>query len=141
LEAPESFQHHAGLLDKEIRKLGAKTIFYMTWANRHRPETQATIADAYATAAKKLNADLAPVGNAWGNVRRLNPEFDLYLDDGRHANPAGSYLTACVFYSTLFKTPPVGLPGTLRAQGEKLVDLNENQALFLQKVASESDTT
>ena len=141
LEAPESFQHHAGLLDKEIRKLGAKTIFYMTWANRHRPETQATIADAYATAAKKLNADLAPVGNAWGNVRRLNPEFDLYLDDGQHANPAGSYLTACVFYSTLFKTPPVGLPGTLRAQGEKLVDLNENQALFLQKVASESDTT
>lgn len=141
LEAPESFQHHAGLLDKEIRKLGAKTIFYMTWANRHRPETQAIIADAYAKVAKRLNAHLAPVGNAWGNVRRMNPGLNLYHEDGRHANPAGSYLTACIFYSILFETTPAGLPGTLRAEGNKLVELNENQALFLQKVASESVTT
>jgi hypothetical protein len=71
-------------------------------------------------------------------VRRMDPELDLYHEDGRHANPAGSYLTACVFYSILFKTTPEGLPGILGADRKKLVDLDGNQALFLQKAAFES---
>ena len=41
LEEPDSFVHHAGLLDKEIKKQDAKTVLYMTWANRERPEDQA----------------------------------------------------------------------------------------------------
>ena len=140
LEALESFQQHAGLLDQEIKNQGAETILYMTWANRHRPETQALITDAYIKTAKILNAVLAPVGTVWEKARRMDPGIDLYHQDGRHANPVGSYLTACVFYSLLFKTSPEGLPGTLFAGGKTLVDLNENQAEFLNKAAFESDT-
>jgi len=139
LEEPESFQLHAGLLDKEIRQQGAETVLYMTWANRHRPETQAAIADAYAKAAERLNAVLAPVGTVWHKVRRMDPGFELYHKDGRHANPAGSYLAACVFYALLFKTSPEGLPGNLWADGKKLVELENNQTLLLQKAAFASD--
>ena len=78
---------------------------------------------------------MAPVGNVWAQVHRLDPLFDLYHADGRHANPVGSYLTACVFYSVLFKTSPQGLPGILHGEGKKLVSLDEQQALFLQTAA------
>lgn len=135
LEEPESFREHTALLDGEIRKQGAKTILYMTWANRHRPETQAMITDAYTGMADRLKALLAPVGVVWERARRIKPEIDLYHEDGRHASPVGSYLTACVFYAMLFKKSPEGLSGALSAGGEVLVDLDENDALFLQKIA------
>ena len=135
LEEPESFREHAALLDGEIRKQGAETVLYMTWANRHRPETQGLITDAYSKMAKRLKAVLVPAGAVWEKARRMKPAVDLYHEDGRHANPAGSYLTACVFYATLLKKSPEGLPGALAAEGEKLVDLDENEALFLQKAA------
>ncbi len=83
----------------------------MTWADRIRPETQAVLADAYTKMAQELGAILAPVGLAWEAVLRVDPDFDLHHQDGRHANPIGSYLTACVFYSVLFNTSPEGLPG------------------------------
>ncbi|MEE4261825.1 MAG: hypothetical protein V2I56_03985 [Desulfobacteraceae bacterium] len=138
LEEPESFEHHAGLLDSEIRKQEARTILYMTWANRTRPESQAALAKIYARMAQGLGAILAPVGLAWEAVYRIEPDFDLHHRDGRHANPAGSYLTACVFYSILFNTSPEGLPGTFYHNGKMRLDLDKDQALLLQRVAWET---
>ena len=138
LEEPDSFARHAGLLEAEIRKQDAKVIFYMTWANRLRPETQAVLADTYAKMAQELGAILAPVGLAWEAVLRVDPDFDLHHQDGRHANPIGSYLTACVFYSVLSNTSPEGLPGTFCFKGKMRVDLEKDKALLLQKVAWET---
>lgn len=138
LEALESFENHAELLDAEIRKQGAGTVFYMTWANRSRPDTQIVLAEAYAGIAQKLSAILAPVGLAWEAIHRIAPEFDLHHRDGRHANPAGSYLTACVFYSVLFNTSPEGLPGDFFYNDKQWLDLKKEQALLLQKVAWET---
>jgi hypothetical protein len=135
LEEPDSFARHAGLLDAEIRKQDARTIFYMTWANRTRPDTQAVLADAYEKMAQELGAILAPVGIVWEAVHRIEPALELYHPDGRHANPVGSYLTACVFYSVLFNTSPEGLPGAFSFKAKKRVDLARDQALFLQKTA------
>ncbi len=138
LEEPASFERHAGLLNAEINKQGAGTIFYMTWANRTRPETQAVLAEAYTRIARKLGALLAPVGLAWEALYRIEPDFDLHHQDGRHANPAGSYLTACVFYSLLFNSSPEGLAGNFYYKGKMRLDLTKNQALLLQKVAWET---
>jgi len=138
LEEPESFARHAELLDAEIRKQDARTIFYMTWANRKRPVDQAVLADVYSMTARKLGALLAPVGLAWEAVHRIDPGFDLHHPDGRHANPVGSYLTACVFYSVLFNTSPEGLPGAFSFKGKKRVDLEKDMALLLQKTAWET---
>lgn len=138
LEEPDSFVHHAGLLNSEIRKQGAEIIFFLTWANRNRPETQSVLTEAYAKMVKELGAILAPVGLAWEAVHRVKPDFDLHHRDGRHSNPAGSYLAACVFYSILFNTSPEGLPGTFCFKGKKRLGLKNELALLLQKVAWET---
>ena len=135
LEEPDSFARHARLLDAEIRQQDVRTIFYMTWAKRARPETLAVLAEKYAKIAQELGAVLAPVGLAWEALHRIEPELDLYHPDGRHANPMGSYLTACVFYGVLFNTSPEGLPGTFFHKGKKCLDLEKKEALLLQKVA------
>ena len=43
-------------------------------------------------------------------MRTLRPDIQLYDKDGSHPSPAGTYLTACVFYTVLSKKSPVGLP-------------------------------
>ena len=135
LEEPDLFTRHARLLDAEIQKQGAKTVLYMTWANRGRPHTQETLTAAYTNLAEELNATLAPVGIAWETVHRLAPDFDLYHRDGRHANPAGSYVAACVFYAVLFNTNPEGLTGAFSYKDKKRLDLEYDKAVLLQKAA------
>jgi hypothetical protein len=135
LEEPESFKKYAGLLDKEIRMQGARTLFFMTWANRSRPDTQKVLTQAYRMTARRLQAGLAPVGLAWETVRMMDPSLELYHQDGRHASPTGSYLTACVFYSVVCKTSPEGLPGSFFFKNKMWVDLEKERASLLQKTA------
>ena len=141
LEELDSFTRHAGLLDAEIRKQNAKTMLFLTWAKRSRPDTQAVLADAYKMTANKLHAVLAPVGPAWKAIHRIDPDFELYHQDGRHANPVGSYLTACVFYSVLFNTSPQGLPGSVYFKDQMWVNLGKERVLLLQKTAWETVST
>ena len=138
LDAPDSFALHAGLLDGEIRRRGAKTILFLTWANRSRPETQADLTEAYERTAHKLDATLAPVGKAWEAIHRVAPAVELHHRDGRHANAAGAYLTACVFYAVLFDTSPVGLPASVYIKGKIRPDPDKVRASLLQKTAWET---
>ena len=137
LEERASFESHARMLDGEIKKQGAQTVFFLTWALKSEPETQALLAEAYGHVAAELGAKSAPVGLAWERAHQSDPELNLYHSDGRHANPAGAYLTACVFYSVLFGSNPEGLPGTLFIRGKDRVNLEKDKALFLQKAAFE----
>jgi hypothetical protein len=137
LEERKSFEAHARLLNQEIISQGAKTVFYMTWALKSEPQTQAELAKVYSDMATEFGAKLAPVGLAWQKTHRSDPERDLFHPDGRHANPIGAYLTACVFYAVLLGESPEGLPGRLFIKGKNRVDLDKDQARFLQKIAFE----
>jgi hypothetical protein len=138
LEELESFQVHARRLDEEIRRQGAKTVFYMTWAKKDHPQSQKIIADAYGHIATELGAVLAPVGLAWEKAQALDEELNLHHIDDRHANPSGAYLSACVFYAVFFNASPEGLPATLQIEGKIRLDLAEDRAGFLQKIAYET---
>ena len=138
LEDLDSFQKHARLLDAEIKKLGAATILYMTWANQSRPDSGIVLADAYRRMANELDAYLAPVGLAWANAQKISSEKALHHQDGRHASPVGAYLTACVFYSVVSNKSPVGLPASFFIEGKMRPDQDEAQSLLLQKVAWET---
>lgn len=46
---------------------------------------------------------IAPVAQAWELAARMNPKLVLTASDGLHFSPLGSYLSACVIYSTLFR--------------------------------------
>ncbi len=137
LEDPEGFLRHARLLDADIRGAGARTVFFMTWARRNRPGELAVIAAAYRRAADACGAVLAPVGLAWQRALAEDPKCRLYHPDGRHAAPAGAYLTACVFFTLLCGASPVGLPGRIHAQGKLRVDLTPEQAGCFQRIAFE----
>ncbi len=140
LEDKASMFKYARLLDAEIKKRGAKTVFYLTWAKRKRPQTQKLLTDAYSQISQELSAILAPVGPAWERSLNADPALRLHHSDDRHAGPAGSYLTACVFYAVLYRSSPEGLPGTLHLNDRELVNLAEDKARFLQQIAFETVT-
>ena len=101
LEQKERMYEHVRLLDKEIKLNGARTVLFITWARRDRPETQAMLNAAYGAIAEELGALVAPVGPAWQIARQRAPDLQLHEEDGSHPTPEGSYLTACVLYMTL----------------------------------------
>lgn len=100
-----------------------QTIFYMTWGRKNGDASncaayppvctflgmQQQLENRYVQMANDNNAIVAPVGEAWKNVIATNPAFDLYQADESHPSLYGSYLTACVFYATIYKRSPVGL--------------------------------
>jgi hypothetical protein len=121
-------------LDAEVRKHGARTILFMTWAGRDRPEMLERVVEAYEELARESDAIVAPVGLAWGNARDALPTLDLYAQEGIHPTPAGSYLTACVFFSTIFGASPEGLGRRIVLGDEVLVDLSPELAGELQSI-------
>ena len=135
IEARDRMSEYARRFDAEIRKSGARTVFYMTWARRHKPEMQDELSAAYRAAARELGAQVAPVGEAWRLAFSRNPSLVLHEDDGSHPNPKGAYLTACVFFSALFGASPAGLPRVVQVEGRAVVQVAEAEARFLQEVA------
>lgn len=99
---------YARLLNGEIKKVGAKTVLFTTWARRSAPEEQARITAATKQLGKELDAIVAPVGPAWEKCREIG-KLQLHNRDGSHPNPLGTYVAACVFYGLLSGTTPVGL--------------------------------
>jgi hypothetical protein len=158
INSPKMFHEYARLFNAEIVKAGAKTVFFLTWARQDRPHTQALLTDAYLSIAKELKAIVAPVGIAWQKAARKNGRVALHQKDLSHPTPAGSYLAACVLYSTVCGKSPVGLTtvvvgnaidaGGRLASGQdadgngndkvQLVTLTRSEALLLQRVARET---
>ena len=138
LEALESMHYHARLFDAEIKKKNAQTVFFMTWANRKKPETQKIITEAYEAIAADLKAVLAPVGLVWERKIKLDPELVLHAKDNRHANPLGAYLTACVFYSVFFGATPEGLPWVESEKDKKSISIEPDKLRQLQRIAFEA---
>ena len=99
---------------------------------------QREITEEYSDLAKKTGAKVAPVGIAWENALKANPDLILHTEDKSHPNPVGSYLAACVFYSTFYQASPGSLTGKIEVDGEKIVELQDENALSLQSIAWEA---
>lgn len=135
-------------LAAQASAVGARPLFYMTWSRQANLAAQGHLTQAYARIASELGAALAPVGVAWERVRRERPELVLYAEDGQHPGPAGSYLSACVLFASIFHQPCTGAPSALSgapwtgasfdtSNQETLVSLPEDTARYLQQVGSE----
>ena len=70
---------------------------------------QDTITTAYMEIATLIGADLAPVGEAFRFSRQRNPTVALHEPDGFTPTLAGSYLTACVIFTQIYQSSPVGI--------------------------------
>lgn len=118
-----------------IDDAGAKPVLYMTWAEKDKPWNQREMTDSYTALAAQSGALLCPAGECWRALAASHPEIDLYGADGAHANPAGSYLTACAFYAALFGRSPVGLSGVVRHGSGTVCDIPRHIASVLQEIA------
>ena len=97
-------------------------VFYMTWGRQNGDADncasfpfmcsydgmQQGLRDNYVALAQWNDAYTAPVGAAWKQVRDTHPLINLYQADGSHPSVEGTYLAACVFYSTIFQESCVG---------------------------------
>jgi len=116
-------EKHSNLLKKN----GIEPALMMTWAYKDKPEMISQLAQEYTVAGNKNNVLVMPVGLAYAYSTKVHPEIDLYTSDKRHPSKAGTYLSACVMYASVFQTSPVGNSYTF--------DLDTNIALNLQKIA------
>jgi hypothetical protein len=131
---PQQLFTYARKLNGEIKKSGAHTVFFMTWAHRDKPQMLAGVVQAYSTIAAELDAAMAPVGLAWQRALQERPSLALHTSDHSHPLPTGTYLTACVFYATLTGRSPLGL------STGGLTQVTPEEAHFLQRIAWETVT-
>lgn len=107
-----------------------ETIFYMTWGRKYGDQQncavypmvctyegmQQRLRHSYLQMAEDNRALVAPAGMAWYKSRSIDSLINLWSGDNSHPSIEGTYLTACVFYSTIFRKSPVGLSYSPLAQ-------------------------
>jgi hypothetical protein len=94
-----------------IRADGATPVLFETWGYRNGDRRNVPT-DSYdamqerldrgvSRVAKEINARVAPVGEAWRYALSRRPNLSLWAGDGKHPSKLGTYLAACVFYTTV----------------------------------------
>ena len=58
---------------------------------------QGEITSVYSKLAKEKGAEIVPVGTAWQIARKVRPDASLYIADGSHPSPLGTFLSACIW--------------------------------------------
>lgn len=103
-------------LKPRIEAAGAKTVLFMTWAPygyskdysmyknvvKGRENYQKQVQEIYETTAKEANALVVPAGLSVTKADKADIVKRLLRRDGSHPNYAGSYVTACTIFKTLF---------------------------------------
>ena len=126
----------ARTLVRQIAAVGARPIFFMTWAHQDGlPEynlqdyktMQFQIDIGYMGIAQELSARVAPVGYAWLLAEGQNPQLNPWQADGSHPSVQGTYLAACVFYAVIFRQSPDGL--------SYQAGLTKETATFIQEIS------
>ena len=107
---------------------GATMVLFMTWARKHEPENQKLLTDSYDSIGKELAATVVPVGSAWREMLEKQGTPELHAEDGSHPTLAGSYLAACVFYTTLFD-------GDLKDLETEVEGLSHEEGRLLRQIA------
>lgn len=131
-ETKSYFVASAQKMTKIAHQAGSKVVYFMTWANRDKPEDTQKLAEAYIDIAEKTGGYVAPIGLAFANTMKAHPDINLYHSDGSHPSLEGTYLSACVLFSVLYNQSPVG--GALPVDSK----MTAETAAILQKSAWET---
>lgn len=105
----------AGALVERAATVGARVIFFETWAHRGGnrqvghgsfDSMQAAISATYSDLATRFAGEVAPAGQAWRAHFMSGSTIPLHADDGSHPTVAGSYLAAAVIAATISEAEP-----------------------------------
>lgn len=118
-------------------------LFYDTWGRRDGDamwdsintfeKMNQRLYNSYERFADLHSGKISPVGIGFEHIKNDVDSpigfTDLYVGDGSHPTPHGTYLAACLFYEVIFD---------LSAEGNTYLPdgLSESQAMYLQSVAS-----
>ena len=128
----DPFDEFVRLFHSEIRATGARTVLFMAWPyERLGWISLESIAEAHHRIGAELGLPVAPVGLALRRSLEARPGLPMLGPDGEHESLHGTYLAACVIYSTVFEANPVGLP--YHPEG-----VSAEEAAFLQTIAWQS---
>ena len=118
-----------------IAERGGKVALYMphAYVAPHKLADPANVQknrDFYVALGNDLNALVIPVGLAFAEAYKRNPELKLHKSyDGSHPSRAGTYLAAATAYASIYNRTPVG--NTFDAFDE----VDPETRLMLQQVA------
>ena len=114
-----------------------KVIYFLPWSSKNGffkgaksytyEEAQKLLCDGTVEIAKRLGIMVAPVGWAWQKVIADRPDISMFSWDGSHPAPQGSYLSACVYFVTIFQESVVDNP--------YIVLIDQKTANYLEDVA------
>ena len=100
----------------------SQAMYFMTWGRQvGDPQWDSIntfykmnnrLRNAYVRIADSANASVAPVGVAWKYIIDNHPTINLYSPDGSHPSLAGTYLSACTFYASVYRKNSSGAPYT-----------------------------
>jgi hypothetical protein len=116
-----------------------ETILFMPWAYKDGQYWEESDPDDYKQMqlkvyknsilmAKEFDFKIAPVGWAWDKIVNAEEGIELFQQDLTHPTVEGSYLTACVIFSTLFREELKNNPYTN--------NISKDIAEYLQSVAT-----
>lgn len=111
-----TYAHKLDSLFKAYNPNG-KVIFFMTWGYRYGDADNCTFYPPFCTyssmsqelynnyrqMALDFQSSVAPIGAAWRYSINLDSNYVLHSSDNSHPSYDGSYLAACVLYSSIFK--------------------------------------
>lgn len=123
------------LVDRASRH-GSKAVLYQTYANNNPIgylQLQEKISRSYHYAGNLTHTAVAPVGDAWLQAYHDDPNPGLHTGDDVHPTIKGAYLSACVFYATLFCNSPIGAwypAGISSTEATYLQQLAHNQVFL-----------
>ena len=105
--------------------------WYQNWTDTYE-DMQIHIYNNTLQYSEEIGFEIAPVGWAWYAVlEEYNyPLHYLHMSDWNHPSLKGSYLMACVIYSTVFQESTVGIPYH--------AGIPEEEAVYFQTVASDT---
>ena len=98
-----------------IRRKNPSTaiLLYMTWGYKEGMKTNSNansfykmytlLKNEYLRFADIYTVAITPVGETWKNIREVYPSLNLYEEDNFHPNNYGSYISACTFYTAIFR--------------------------------------
>ena len=113
LDERKDFSLKAKAMIEKIHEAGAEAALYMIHAyvephENTNPEMIKNIKKMYIDAANQNNVLVIPVGIAFENAYDLNPDIVLHKDyDGSHPSLLGTYLAACVVFSSITHKSPL----------------------------------
>ena len=123
---------------KKIKNAGAEAALYMihAYVEPHEdtnPRMIENIKKMYIDAGNKNDALVIPVGIAFENAYMAQPNIKLHKHyDGTHPNILGTYLAACVVFSSITHLSPLNIEYSYYGE------INDIDKKFLQKIAKET---